>query len=68
VLSAGRDIASRGEHELAGGIEDWEDVQGHDVDRYGFIQVRRRNSINPEYRPPQRVSTVSSPIGHPNTH
>ncbi|KAK8206585.1 hypothetical protein M8818_004419 [Zalaria obscura] len=24
-------------HELAGGIEDWEDVQGGAVDRYGFI-------------------------------
>jgi hypothetical protein len=31
-------------HELAGGIEDWEDVQGGDVDRYGFITPNRAES------------------------
>jgi hypothetical protein len=49
-------------HELAGGIEDWEDVDGGDVDRYGFIMVRNATadrSGTPELRPPQRVSTVS---------
>ena len=30
--------------ELAGGIEDWEDVKGADVDRYGFIQPDRAAS------------------------
>ncbi|KAI5211398.1 hypothetical protein AUEXF2481DRAFT_25731 [Aureobasidium subglaciale EXF-2481] len=25
------------EHECAGGVEDWEDLSGKDVDRYGFI-------------------------------
>lgn len=47
-------------HELAGGIEDWEDVNGRDVDRYGFISLRRENSRagTPEPKPPQRVSTV----------
>lgn len=29
---------SREAHELAGGIEDWEDVDGRAVDRYGFIR------------------------------
>ena len=29
--------ALREEHELAGGIEDWQDVDNADVDRYGFI-------------------------------
>ena len=29
-------VSIRSEHERAGGIEDWEDVNGHDVDRYGF--------------------------------
>lgn len=28
-------------YELAGGIEDWEDVNGEDVDRYGFITPKR---------------------------
>lgn len=36
-LPSPRDDASRNEFELAGGIEDWEDVHGEDVDRYGFI-------------------------------
>ena len=30
--------------ELAGGIEDWEDVDGEDVDRYGFINPKRITS------------------------
>lgn len=49
-------------HELAGGIEDWEDIDGGDVDRYGFIMLRKATedrSSTPELRPPQRVSTVS---------
>ncbi|KAG9234475.1 rab-GTPase-TBC domain-containing protein [Amylocarpus encephaloides] len=47
------------EHERAGGIEDWEDVNGRDVDRYGFINMRRNSRPGtPEPRPPQRVSTI----------
>lgn len=42
----------RDDNELAGGIEDWEDVNGGDVDRYGFILQRRI---------PSRGSTVNSP-------
>jgi len=30
--------------ELAGGIEDWEDLRGGDVDRYGFIVPRKHAS------------------------
>ncbi|KAB8304965.1 hypothetical protein EYC80_004280 [Monilinia laxa] len=46
--------------ELAGGIEDWEDVNGKDVDRYGFINSQRTTSRpgTPEPKPPKRVSTV----------
>ncbi|KAF6784295.1 tbc domain protein [Colletotrichum sojae] len=29
------------EYELAGGLEDWEDINGYDVDRYGFINPRK---------------------------
>ena len=48
------------EHELAGGIEDWENVNGSDVDRYGFIKLDRKSSRpgTPEPKPPQRVSTM----------
>ena len=54
------------DHELAGGIEDWEDVRDGDVDRYGFIVPRRLpsqgssgNSMCASPEPPriQRVST-----------
>ncbi len=31
-------------NELAGGIEDWEDLNGGDVDRYGFIVPRKPSS------------------------
>ncbi|CRK30673.1 hypothetical protein BN1708_018524, partial [Verticillium longisporum] len=37
---------ARREHERAGGIEDWEDIENADVDRYGFIAPPR----NPDSR------------------
>lgn len=40
-LSQPRDRPTRGGFELAGGLEDWEDVSGADVDRYGFIVPTR---------------------------
>lgn len=43
---------SRESNELAGGIEDWNDVEGQDVDRYGFINPKRISS---------RHSTVDQP-------
>ncbi|KAI5863383.1 rab-GTPase-TBC domain-containing protein [Durotheca rogersii] len=36
------DKGSRRGYELAGGIEDWEGVDGEDVDRYGFISRQQR--------------------------
>ncbi len=58
----------REETELAGGIEDWEDLRGGDVDRYGFIVPRRLDSesssvnspriMTPEPPRIQRVSTL----------
>ncbi|GKT49475.1 TBC domain-containing protein C4G8.04 [Colletotrichum spaethianum] len=32
---------TRSEYEVAGGLEDWEDLEGQDVDRYGFISPRK---------------------------
>jgi len=63
ALTTGRASSIKMEHELAGGLEDWEDISGGDVDRYGFIMVRKETAnraSTPEPRPPQRVSTVSS--------
>ncbi|KAI9761555.1 MAG: hypothetical protein M4579_000947 [Chaenotheca gracillima] len=62
-------VIQREEHEIAGGMEDWEDIDGRDVDRYGFIVPRRatsagsptgstRRSKTPEMPTPQRVSTI----------
>lgn len=58
----------REEYELAGGIEDWEDLNGGDIDRYGFIVPRKltsqASSLNscransPEPPGIQRVSTL----------
>jgi hypothetical protein len=46
---------SRTSNELAGGIEDWDNVDGHDVDRYGFIHENRAVS---------RASNYSTHVGH----
>lgn len=37
-------VITKSPHEKAGGIEDWENVQGSDVDRYGFIVPRDLHS------------------------
>jgi Rab-GTPase-TBC domain len=43
--SVRRDAAGqRQPFETAGGIEDWEDVKGEQVDRYGFIMARKEDS------------------------
>ncbi|TKA51657.1 hypothetical protein B0A49_12111, partial [Cryomyces minteri] len=46
--------------ETAGGIEDWEDVDGQEVDRYGFIILKKQLSrgASPEPQAIQRVSTA----------
>lgn len=60
AMSTRSESAIKLPHELAGGIEDWEDVNGGDVDRYGFISIRKdpSRSGTPEPRTPQRVSTA----------
>lgn len=60
-----RSIASNGANssikreskELAGGIEDWQNVDAADVDRYGFIVPRPKDGDCVEPHPIQRVST-----------
>lgn len=64
-LTVGKASSIKTEHELAGGLEDWEDINGGDVDRYGFITVRKEitnRAGSLEQRPPQRISTVGSQI------
>ncbi|KAI6248452.1 hypothetical protein HI914_03153 [Erysiphe necator] len=53
-------LSNRNEYELAGGIEDWEDVDGCDVDRYGFIKKSscKSRSQTPEIAQLQRLSTT----------
>lgn len=61
-------VIVREANELAGGIEDWEDLNGGDVDRYGFIVLRKPSSqasslISNQARSPeppriQRMSTL----------
>ena len=59
--------AGRDETELAGGIEDWEDIHGGDVDRYGFIVPRSlpsqgssMKSGHPTSPEPPRIQRVST--------
>ncbi|OTB04320.1 hypothetical protein M426DRAFT_58747 [Hypoxylon sp. CI-4A] len=55
--SSQQDKDLRSEYELAGGIEDWEGVQGEDVDRYGFISAQQQSS--PRSQPDSRPTTPS---------
>ena len=50
----------REENELAGGIEDWEDLKLGDVDRYGFIVPRKLDSEASSMNSP-RVTTPEPP-------
>lgn len=75
--STHRDAFLKKEYELAGGLEDWEDIDGADVDRYGFINLPRPSSRigtptdlkSAQYSPRRRnllqkrdLSGVSSPL------
>ncbi|KUI67201.1 hypothetical protein VM1G_03400 [Cytospora mali] len=62
-LPSRRGSIRRSEYELAGGIEDWEDVHVGDVDRYGFI-----NALAPIQRPNTATETRSlhSSVGRRN--
>lgn len=59
-------VIKREDHELAGGIEDWQDIKGGDVDRYGFIVPRaspKKSSDSSHPFPPdpprmQRAATL----------
>ena len=46
----------REDHELAGGIEDWQDIKGGDVDRYGFIVPRSSTSPRSSTDSPRPMS------------
>ena len=57
----------RDANELAGGIEDWEDLSAGDVDRYGFIVPRKPssqasslNSNQPRSPEPPRIQRMST--------
>lgn len=55
--------------ELAGGIEDWEDLHGGDVDRYGFIVPRKTasqassiNSFRENSSEPPRIQRIPTAL------
>ena len=56
----------REESELAGGIEDWQDVDNADVDRYGFIIPKQEPSNglsrSSTKRDPQRLTRVTTSL------
>ncbi|KAH7064735.1 rab-GTPase-TBC domain-containing protein [Macrophomina phaseolina] len=53
IVSRATSMISKEPHELAGGIEDWEDIDGYEVDRYGFILPKKVESTD------QRESMVT---------
>ncbi|KAL1633331.1 hypothetical protein SLS56_002964 [Neofusicoccum ribis] len=53
IVSRPASMISKEPHELAGGIEDWEDIDGAEVDRYGFIIPKKPDSTE------QRESMVT---------
>lgn len=61
-------IIPREEHELAGGLEDWQNVDNADVDRYGFIIAKPSSTQSsglgrsPTSRDPQRLQRVSTSL------
>ncbi|KAL9602693.1 MAG: hypothetical protein Q9219_001683 [cf. Caloplaca sp. 3 TL-2023] len=61
----GKDLQSliREEQEMAGGIEDWENVTSGEVDRYGFIvpsQASQGSSLDSRQSKSQRIQRVST--------
>ena len=61
------DLLTRDDTECAGGIEDWEDLRGGDVDRYGFIVPQKHgsrassmNSHGPNPSKPQQIQRMST--------
>ena len=62
TIGSRSDAASmRDEHELAGGIEDWQDVDVGDVDRYGFIIPRKPTAASSS---PSRGASPEPPRLH----
>lgn len=59
-------VFQREENELAGGIEDWQDVDNADVDRYGFIipKIESSNGLNrsPTTKDSQRMTRVTTSL------
>jgi hypothetical protein len=65
--AAAATLAGTGWEDARGGLEDWEDLDAQDVDRYGFILARRLssrlsssspNGLQSSPQRPQRVSTL----------
>ncbi|KAI9668361.1 MAG: hypothetical protein M1831_001115 [Alyxoria varia] len=50
--------------EAAGGIEDWRDVNGADVDRYGFIKTRGKGEAKPSRSMQKLSETPEDPDEH----
>ncbi|KAK6525526.1 hypothetical protein TWF281_010588 [Arthrobotrys megalospora] len=58
-------VDSRTDFELAGGVEDWEDIDADDIDRYGFIMPKPRASAppNPKVNVATRTSRKKATLG-----
>ena len=56
-------LLEREENELAGGLEDWKDIDNADVDRYGFILARAPSTVDgADESKPQRITRVTTSL------
>ena len=54
-------ISARGDYEFAGGMEDWQDVEYGDIDRYGFIDPQSQRTEQPSSTGVARSLPTSEP-------
>ena len=65
AISTQEPVTAREDSELAGGMEDWQDVRHGDIDRYGFINPRILTSAQPSNSgPAQSLSSRESHALH----
>ncbi|EXJ57501.1 hypothetical protein A1O7_07849 [Cladophialophora yegresii CBS 114405] len=61
-ISQSHSLLEREEYELAGGLEDWKDVDAQEIDRYGFIIARTSATDGADESKPQRLTRTTTSL------
>ncbi|ETI25445.1 hypothetical protein G647_02218 [Cladophialophora carrionii CBS 160.54] len=61
-ISQSHILLEREEYELAGGLEDWKDVDAQEIDRYGFIIAKTPATAGADESKPQRLTRVTTSL------